>query len=113
MKSPAHVPHSEFPYHYNFSFHMLQQMLMNELISVGSCTWLPPEDPQCSGLCVANNSQLAPTSFSKAAPAEVSVYIIDFVHVPITNISPPSLLQSVRIDKFWVLDFLARLVSVI
>lgn len=42
-------PHSEFPYHYNFSFHMFKQMLMNEFISVGSCTWLPPEDPQCSG----------------------------------------------------------------
>lgn len=52
--NPAHVPHSEFPYHYNFSFHMLQHMLTNELISVGSCTWLPPGDPQCSVLRVGN-----------------------------------------------------------
>lgn len=105
--------HSEFPYHYNFSFHMFKQMLMNEFISVGSCTWLPPEDPQCSGFYVANNSQMGPTSFSEAAPAEVSVYTIYFVHVPITKISLPSLLRSVRKDNFWVLDFLARLLSVI
>lgn len=71
---------------------------------------------QSSGLAtgsVANNSQMAPTSFSKAAPAKVSAYIIYFVHVPVTNISLLSLLQSVRIDKFGVLDFLARLVSVV
>lgn len=95
------------------SLSTFKQMLMNEFISVGSCTWLPPEDPQCSGFYVASNSQMGPTSFSETAPAEVSVYTIYFVHVPITKISLPSLLRSVRKDNFWVLDFLARLLSVI
>lgn len=59
---------------------------------------------QSSGLAtgsVANNSQMAPTSFSKAAPAKVSVYIIYFVHVHVTNINSPSLLVSEN-RQIWV-----------